>query len=343
LLNCCTVHEGPASLNSEAGIPQLEEFDMRITPLDVRKQEFRKAVRGFDCDEVRAFLSTLADEYETVLVDNKQIREMIMEQEDKIQEYQGMERNLRDTLMTAERVMQETRDNASKKGDLIVKDAEMKARQVLEECRMRTEELRREIMTLRQEKESYLGRFKSLAAAQIKFVETHENDFEDLDKRLTKIVDSVVATATHTRRRSDSHNEDKAQAQAAPAQELDPFSADNRIAGDPSTPRESGPGENDVATTVEETLEVAPPAVPHEDDVWRDYNPGTDENEAEEPNGIADLVSESLAETNSVLSAEAENTPASEESQDDKKTFNDGPVLTNGKEPVGVGASNDTI
>jgi len=91
---------------------------MRITPLDVRKQEFRKAVRGFDCDEVRAFLSTLADEYETVLVDNKQIRELIMEQEDKIHEYQGMERNLRDTLMTAERVMKETRENASKKGNL---------------------------------------------------------------------------------------------------------------------------------------------------------------------------------------------------------------------------------
>ena len=46
---------------------------MRITPLDVRKQDFRKAVRGFDCDEVRAFLTTLADEYEAVLVDNKQI------------------------------------------------------------------------------------------------------------------------------------------------------------------------------------------------------------------------------------------------------------------------------
>jgi len=316
---------------------------MRITPLDVRKQEFRKAVRGFDCDEVRAFLSTLADEYETVLVDNKQIREMIMEQEDKIQEYQGMERNLRDTLMTAERVMQETRENASKKGDLIVKDAEMKARQVLEECRMRTEELRREIMTLRQEKESYLGRFKSLAAAQIKFVETHEHDFEDLDKRLTKIVDSVVATATHTRRKSDSHNENKAQAQSAPAQVLDPFAPANRIEGDPSAPREFGPVENDAASMAEETLEVSPPAVPHADDIWRDYNPGTDQDGAKEPNGIADLVSESLAETGVDSTAEAKNTPASEESQDDKKPFTDGPVLTNGKEPVGAGASTDTI
>ena len=85
--------------------------------------------------------------------------------------------------MTAERVMKETRDNASKKGELIVKDAEMQAQRVLEDCRLRTEELRREIVVLRKEKESYLSRFKNLAQAQIQFVETHESDFEDLFPR----------------------------------------------------------------------------------------------------------------------------------------------------------------
>ena len=85
---------------------------MRITPLDVRKQEFRKSVRGFDCDEVQAFLSTLADEYEAVLVDNKVLRERFTDQSEKIDEYQSMERTLRDTLMTAERVMQESKENA---------------------------------------------------------------------------------------------------------------------------------------------------------------------------------------------------------------------------------------
>ena len=49
---------------------------MRITPLDVTETGVPpRSVRGFDCDEVRAFLTTLADEYEAVLVDNKQIRE----------------------------------------------------------------------------------------------------------------------------------------------------------------------------------------------------------------------------------------------------------------------------
>ena len=135
---------------------------MRITPLDVRKQEFRRSVRGFDCDEVRAFLSTTADEYEAVLVDNKQLRERILAQEEKIGEYRTMEKALRDTLMTAERLMQETRDNAKREGELIIRDAGITAQRVLDQARSRSEELRRDILSLYKEKESYLARFKGL-------------------------------------------------------------------------------------------------------------------------------------------------------------------------------------
>lgn len=165
---------------------------MRITPLDVRKQEFRKAVRGFDSVEVKAFLETLADEYEAVLVDNKVLRERLTEQDEKITEYQTMEKTLRDTLMTAERVMQETRDNATREGELVIQEAHMKSRTILDECRSRTEELRREMMNLHQEKENYIARFRSLAEAQIKFVDTHKDDFSDLDDRLIQMADSVV-------------------------------------------------------------------------------------------------------------------------------------------------------
>jgi len=308
---------------------------MRITPLDVRKQDFRKAVRGFDCDEVRAFLSTLADEYETVLVDNKQIRELIMEQEDKIEEYQGMERNLRDTLMTAERVMKETRENASKKGDLIIKDAEMQSQRILEECRLRTEELRREIIVLRKEKETYLARFKSLAQAQVQFVETHQSDFEDLDNRLTNIVDSVVATAGRTRRKTDQQPVTIPEMTPQKAPVLDPFAAENRIEGDPSGPRDLPLVGDQNPESGEDKLEVAAPAAPMENDIWRDYNPASDKKNDDASGSIAEMVSESLSET--------EESPASEEPRETEPVLDEGPVMTNGKEPVTVGSNKDTI
>ena len=176
---------------------------MRITPLDVRKQEFRKAVRGFDVDEVNAFLATVADEYEAVLRDNKQLRERTLELEDKVSEYRTMEKTLRDTLMTAERVMNEAKDNASKESNLIIKDAELRAQQVLDSFRTQADELRREIIGLQKEKEGYLARFRSLAEAQIQFIDNHQTDFEDIDQRMMSLAQNgnqlrVGQSVTHS-------------------------------------------------------------------------------------------------------------------------------------------------
>ena len=169
---------------------------MRITPLDVRKQDFKRSMRGFDADEVRAFLTTLADEYEAVLVDNKQLRERVLEQDEKLAEYRNLERTLRDTLMTAERVTQEARETAQKQGELLVGEARQKVERVLAEGRARLEDLRRESLALHREKETFLGRFRSLAEAQIQFVEAHRSDFKALDSRLLDPVEPSYGPET---------------------------------------------------------------------------------------------------------------------------------------------------
>ncbi len=164
---------------------------MRITPLDVRKQEFKRGMRGYDSDEVRAFLSTLADEYEAVLVDNKQLRERVVEQDDKLGDYRNLEKTLRDTLMTAERVTQDAKETARKEGEVLVQQAQQRVERVLGEGRERLNELRREALAVHREKEAYLGRFRSLAEAQIHFVEQHRQDFVDLDGRILEQADAV--------------------------------------------------------------------------------------------------------------------------------------------------------
>ncbi len=157
---------------------------MRITPLDVRKQEFKRGMRGYDNDEVRAFLANVADEYEAVLVDNKQLRERILEQDEKLTEFRNLEKALRDTLMTAEKVMQESKENARRQGEVLIAEARQRAQETLAEGRARLEELRREALAVHREKDTFLARFRSLAEAQIQFCESHRNDFRDLDGRL---------------------------------------------------------------------------------------------------------------------------------------------------------------
>jgi cell division initiation protein len=156
---------------------------MRITPLDVRKQEFRKGMRGLDPDEVYAFLATVADEYEAALNDNKALRERLLELDDKVQEYRSIERTLRDTLVTAERVTVESKDNARREASLIVKEAQLQAERSLRDISSEAVRLRQEIQRLRSQRDAYVAKMKVVAESHVKFIESAERDFrsdEDL-------------------------------------------------------------------------------------------------------------------------------------------------------------------
>jgi cell division initiation protein len=164
---------------------------MRITPLDIRKQEFRKTMRGLDADEVYAFLTTVAEEYEAVLSDNKKLRERIVDLEQRLQEYKKIETNLRNTLLTAERVTNETRENARREASLIVREAEVDAEKAAEAIRAHTQELRREVLELKRQKDNYLTRFRTLLESHSRVLDGFQEDFANIDKEIEEIGQQV--------------------------------------------------------------------------------------------------------------------------------------------------------
>jgi len=161
---------------------------MRITPLDVRKQEFRRGMRGLDPDEVYAFLATVADEYEAALNDNKALRERLLELDDKVQEYRTIERTLRDTLVTAERVTVESKDNARREANLIIKEAQLQAERSLRDISSEAVRLRQEIQRLRSQRDAYVAKMKVVAESHVKFIESAERDNRADDEDLPRDV-----------------------------------------------------------------------------------------------------------------------------------------------------------
>jgi cell division initiation protein len=160
---------------------------MRITPLDVRKQEFRKGMRGLDPEEVYAFLSTVADEYESVLNDNKALRERLLELDDKVHEYRSMEKTLRDTLLTAERVNVEAKENARREANIIIKEAQIEAEKALRDIKTEAMKLRSQVQNLRSQRDAYLARMKVVAESHLGSIETAAADFEREDRALSDL------------------------------------------------------------------------------------------------------------------------------------------------------------
>ena len=120
-----------------------------LTPLEIQKQTFGKTMRGYDVDEVRAYLHLVAEEIERLLKDlDRLIRDNVMLREE-VAEQSQREQILKDTLLSAQRVSEELKLNARKEGELIVKDAELMSERIVAQAMDRVADMERKIQDLK--------------------------------------------------------------------------------------------------------------------------------------------------------------------------------------------------
>jgi cell division initiation protein len=122
---------------------------MRIAPLDLRQQRFKKAVRGFDPTEVVAFLTEAADDYEHALREIDRLRQDLARMEALLTEHREREANLRNTLLTAQRLVDEMKEAAQNEAKMIVREAQGRADLLLQKAQVRLDEVERDITELR--------------------------------------------------------------------------------------------------------------------------------------------------------------------------------------------------
>jgi len=129
--------------------PQPPERVMRISPLDMRQQRFRAALRGYDRTEVVAFLTEAADDYEQAMREIDRLRGDLMRMEALLAEHREREKNLRDTLLTAQRLADEMKGIAQDEAKLIVREAQGRADLLLQKAQTRLEEHEHDINELK--------------------------------------------------------------------------------------------------------------------------------------------------------------------------------------------------
>ena len=158
---------------------------MKITPLEVKRQEFKKVLRGYDPVEVDTFLDMLSNELEELNTSNKHIKDKVIELETQLSDYKRMEKTLQQTLLQAQETSGKSIENSRKEADLIVKEAELKASQIVEKARTDFSRAKEEIANLKARKESSISRLKVLLNSELDLLRALQIDEEDLSKRDT--------------------------------------------------------------------------------------------------------------------------------------------------------------
>ncbi len=108
---------------------------MKITPLEIRQRTFEKNFRGYDKDEVNAFLLSLSQEWERLLDETRELKLKLEASEKEVARMREVENSLFKTLKTAEDTGTSLIEQSRQQAELMVREAQLKAETILNEAR----------------------------------------------------------------------------------------------------------------------------------------------------------------------------------------------------------------
>ena len=158
---------------------------MKVTPLDLRQQKLRVAMRGYDRNEVDALLNEVADDYEQALREQDRLHQELLRMEAVITEHREHERNLRNTLLTAQRLADEIREHAEQEARRIVEEAESRAELVFQQTQSRMDEVQHDIDNLKMKRRDVETTLQSAIATLRNALEyVREQDQKDREDKI---------------------------------------------------------------------------------------------------------------------------------------------------------------
>ncbi len=149
---------------------------MKMTPLDIQQQQFRVRFRGFDMVEVDNFLDLLANEFEELLKQNSQIREEDRRKLERINQLEAGEKELRDTLVGVQRITEEMKNNARKEGELIIEEAKLNARKIVEAAQAQALQIEAEINQLKRQRAEFDASLRTTVEMHWRLLESTQED-----------------------------------------------------------------------------------------------------------------------------------------------------------------------
>ncbi len=147
---------------------------MKISPMDIQKQTFGRAFRGYDPEEVRTYLNLVAEEVAALQGGRDRLEQEVQHLTMLMEEHRQRETILKNTLLTAQRVSEEIKENARKQSEGLVREAEMQADRLVELAQARAHDVERGILDLRAHRSSLRTDIRALITRLTQILDLQE-------------------------------------------------------------------------------------------------------------------------------------------------------------------------
>jgi cell division initiation protein len=134
---------------------------MRITPLDIQQMVFNVSFRGYDKEEVNRFLEELAQTVESLNRDHAIQQEKIIFLEQQLVELKRTEATLSNTLLSAQSLADDVKRNAQREADLVIKEAELKAGELIRQARVALADTQHDLSSLQKQRLLMIERLRA--------------------------------------------------------------------------------------------------------------------------------------------------------------------------------------
>ena len=133
---------------------------MKVTPVDIQQIGFRRAFRGYDRQEVDAFLTGLSETFEEMSKENREAKDRIAALEALLEELKRKEDLLNQTLVSAERMVDDMKRQAQREAELRVREAEVAADNLTRKAREERVAIEQDVLTWRRRQVELVEQFR---------------------------------------------------------------------------------------------------------------------------------------------------------------------------------------
>jgi len=165
---------------------------VKFSPLDIQQQRFNVKFRGYDIEEVETFLDSVAQELEDHVQKINELNDELERKNERIWEYQNMEKTLKETLMIAQSASEEVRKNARKAADdqrqaarreaeAVIADAKQQAGRIMEETNTQLAKVLAELSELKGKKIVVRQELRSLLETHLQLLDQDSEERSRLE------------------------------------------------------------------------------------------------------------------------------------------------------------------
>lgn len=144
---------------------------MKITPIDIEQKQFRVRFRGFDMEEVAAFLEAVAEEMDLLIRENLNLKEEIKRMKEEAEALQEKEKVINETMISCQKIAADLKANAEREAKLIIERASMEAEKTLTEAQQKLALINEEILDAKKRKIQAETALKSMLESHLKMLE----------------------------------------------------------------------------------------------------------------------------------------------------------------------------